>query len=188
MSGFRALRICFAALVALLANVPMPAQSTPQFPAPQSPGAAIEDAAKAAASDRTPPKETTKDRQEVGSVEILSDTQGVDFHPYLKGIVSTIRHKWYSLIPHEMRYGKGKPVIEFKILRDGKISDMKLAESAGLELDRPAWDSIRASNPLPALPEAFHGDHLRLRFRFYYNPGLSDLKELRRGTNSTPPL
>src|SRR5262249_34667174 len=38
-------------------------------------------------------------------------------------------------------------------------------------LDRAAWIGIKASSPFPKLPEAFSGDHIDLRFSFYYNPG-----------------
>ena len=163
------------------------AQNPPQFPKPSSPGASIEAASKAVAHDPAAEKGTTGNRQRIGSIEILSDTQGADFKPYVKEIAVTIRLKWVPLIPRDMRYGKGETVVDFNILKGGKVADMKLADSAGPDLDRPAWDSIRTSNPMPALPEAFHGDHLTLRCHFVYNPTSSDLHYLRRGTSPAPP-
>src|SRR2546423_6425542 len=124
--------LSFAA--ALLAGVvvgKLVAQNPPQLQMPSTAGASIEAAAKAAVHDHGTSNVTPK-RQQIGSIEILSDPEGVDFYPYLKEIASTIRHKWYSLIPQVMKYGKGKPVIEFDILKDGRISNMKLADSAGL--------------------------------------------------------
>lgn len=176
-----------AVLLAAALGGQLLAQNSPQIPKPSSPGASIEAASKAAAHDPAPEKGTAGNRQRIGSVEIISDTQGTDFRPYLKGIAVTIRLKWYSLIPRDMRYGKGEPVVEFNILKDGKVSNMKLADSAGPELDRAAWDSIRMSNPMPALPEAFHGDHLTLRCHFLYNPTSSDLHYLHSETSTAPP-
>jgi TonB family protein len=114
--------------------------------------------------------------QQSGALDILSDTQGVDFGPYLEGILQGVRQNWYHLIPASAEMKKGKLAIEFAITKDGKIADMRLVASSGdRDLDRPAWGSITASNPFPALPIEFTGPFLALRFRFYYNPDKSDL-------------
>lgn len=112
----------------------------------------------------------------VGNIEILSDTQGVDFGPYLNRILPTIRQNWFLLIPDSAKSKKGKLAIEFAITKDGKVPDMRLVASSGdVDLDRSAWGSITASNPFPPLPGDFTGLYLALRFRFYYNPDKSDL-------------
>jgi len=110
---------------------------------------------------------------QVGSgLDILSDTQGVDFGPYLSRIVAVVRMNWYNLIPEEARppmLKKGKVSIEFAILPDGKVAGMRLiGESGDIALDRAAWGGISASNPFSPLPAAFHGPYLALRFHFYY--------------------
>ena len=111
-----------------------------------------------------------------GTVDILSDTMGVDFGPYLKGILQSVRENWHRLIPESAEMKKGKLAIEFAITRDGKVASMRLASSAGdAALDRAAWGSIIRSNPFPSLPEEFTGPYLALRFRFYYNPDKGDL-------------
>jgi TonB family protein len=110
------------------------------------------------------------------SLDILSDTQGVDFGPYLQRILQDVRENWYHLIPTSASMKRGKLAIEFAITKDGRIADMRLVASSGdKELDRPAWGSIAASNPFPPLPGEFKGRYLALRFRFYYNPDKSDL-------------
>lgn len=111
----------------------------------------------------------------VGSgLDVLSDTMGVDFGPYLSRIVAVVRMNWYSLIPEEARpplLKKGKVSIEFAILPDGKIMGMRLVGQSGdIALDRAAWGGITASNPFSPLPPEFHGPYLALRFRFFYNP------------------
>lgn len=112
-----------------------------------------------------------------GALDILSDTQGVDFGPYLARILQDVRENWYHLIPESASMKKGKLAIEFAITPDGKVADMRLVASSGdVALDRPAWGSITASNPFPPLPSEFKGPYLALRFRFYYNPDKADLE------------
>ncbi len=115
--------------------------------------------------------------RQYGAFDILSDTQGVDFGPYLERILQNVRENWYHLIPESAEMKKGKLAIEFAITKDGKVADMKLVSSSGdVALDRPAWGSITASNPFPPLPREFNGPYLSLRFRFYYNPDKADLQ------------
>jgi TonB family protein len=112
-----------------------------------------------------------------GALDILSDTQGVDFGPYLARILQDVKFNWYHLIPESAEMKKGKLAIEFAITKDGKVADMKLIASSGdVALDRPAWGAITASNPFPPLPTEFTGPFLALRFRFYYNPDKADLQ------------
>jgi TonB family protein len=115
--------------------------------------------------------------RQLGALDILSDTQGVDFGPYLQRILEDVRENWYNLIPESASMKKGKLAIEFAITKDGKVADMRLvAPSGDVALDRPAWGAITASNPFPPLPSDFTGPYLALRFRFYYNPDKTDLQ------------
>lgn len=115
--------------------------------------------------------------RQLGALDILSDTQGVDFGPYLQRILQDVRENWYHLIPESAEMKKGKLAIEFAITKDGQVADMRLVASSGdVALDRPAWGSITASNPFPPLPREFNGPYLSLRFRFYYNPDKADLQ------------
>src|SRR6516162_2152552 len=61
-----------------------------------------------------------------GKVEILSDTRGVDFGPYLNQILKNVRENWYHLVPKCAEMMKGKLAIEFAITKEGKVADMKL--------------------------------------------------------------
>jgi TonB family protein len=102
---------------------------------------------------------------------ILSDTQGVDFGPYLSRIVYIVRRNWYSVIPESARLGeKGRVSIVFEILKDGSVPQLRLVASSGSDpLDRAALAGIRASIPFPPLPDEFTGKHLVLQFIFLYN-------------------
>jgi TonB family protein len=110
-------------------------------------------------------------RQVSGNLEILSDTMGVDFGPYLQRVLHDVKQNWYSAIPESAVMKHGNLIIEFAITKDGKVAGMKLVATSGdVPLDRAAWAGITGSDPFPALPSEFGGDHLSLRFRFYYNP------------------
>lgn len=116
----------------------------------------------------------------VGNIDILSDTQGVDFGPYLARVLQAVRMNWYNLIPEVARpplLERGKVKIEFAITKDGKVAGMRLIGPSGdVSLDRAAWGGITASNPFPPLPNEFNGPYLALRFHFLYNPDKKDLE------------
>jgi TonB family protein len=124
---------------------------------------------------------------QMGNFEILSDTQGVDFAPYLQGVLQGVRQKWHNAIPESSWWKHGNVVIEFAIARDGKVAGMKLvAPSGDVPLDRAAWAGIVGSNPFPPLPSEFGGQYLSLRFRFYYNPTKEELPSPR--PTAPPPI
>jgi TonB family protein len=114
----------------------------------------------------------------MGPVEVLTDLMGVDFGPYLQRVLHDVRTNWYNLIPESAKSPmrkKGKVVIEFAILKDGKIAGMQLVRTSGdVGLDRGAWEGITASNPFPPLPTEFGGKYIGLRFAFWYNPDEAD--------------
>ena len=116
----------------------------------------------------------------VGELDVLSDTMGVDFGPYLSRVLHDVRQNWYNLIPEVARapiMKKGKVSIEFAIMKDGKVQGMRYVSSSGdVALDRAAYGGITASNPFPPLPTEFGGQYLALRFHFFYNPDKSDLQ------------
>ncbi|HKW75909.1 MAG TPA: TonB C-terminal domain-containing protein [Terriglobales bacterium] len=115
-----------------------------------------------------------------GDLEILSDTLGVDFGPYLKRLRQTVQDHWDQLIPQsalppEMK--KGIVTIEFAILKDGSIAGLRVINGSGdVALDRAAYGAITYSVPLPHLPAQFGGDYLLLRAKFFYNPDKNELE------------
>ncbi len=106
-------------------------------------------------------------------VDILSDTLGVDFGPYLQRVIAATYRSWDPLIPESVRppIGKqGKVGIEFKIMPDGSVKQMILRFPSGdVALDRAAWGGITGASPYPPLPKQFKGPYLALRFAFLYN-------------------
>jgi TonB family protein len=118
--------------------------------------------------------------QAVGQLDVLSDTMGVDFGPYLARVLHDVRENWYNIIPEVARAPimmKGKVSLEFAILKDGRVAGLRYVSSSGdVSLDRAAYGGITASNPFPPLPAEFHGQYLALRFHFFYNPDKNDLQ------------
>jgi len=169
-------------------QMPQPPARTPSFnTGPAYAGDAIAQAARGAAANRGGYGDGGdfglgqggRGTNVQGGLEVLSDTMGVDFGPYLQRVLHDVKMNWYLLIPESARpplMKKGKVGIEFAILKDGKVAGMRLVSSSGdVALDRGAWGGITNSNPFPPLPTEFGGQYLALRFRFYYNPDKSDL-------------
>jgi TonB family protein len=105
-------------------------------------------------------------------VEILSDTGGVDVHPYVKQILPMLYRNWTPLIPAEAKPPQSEQAtssIRFTILPNGKIGAMHLDTSTGEdEINRSCWNAI-TSTQFPALPEAMGSKSLELRIHFYVN-------------------
>jgi TonB family protein len=154
-----------------------------------SAGSAIEQAARAAAASRGGyPGDGgqyglgsgRRPTAAMGPLEVLSDTMGVDFGPYLQRVLHDVKMNWYNLIPESARaplMKKGKLTIEFAIMKDGTVRGMRLAAGSGdVALDRGAWGGISSSSPFPPLPSEFGGQYLGLRFTFFYNPDKADLQ------------
>lgn len=107
------------------------------------------------------------------AVDVLSDTMGVDFGPYIERVIYDTKRAWYPIIPESARPPldkKGVVQIRFKILPDGTVTDMHLDGPSGdVSLDRAAWAGITGAAPYGPLPRAFKGPFLELRFAFLYN-------------------
>jgi TonB family protein len=105
--------------------------------------------------------------------EILSDTLGVDFGPYMRRIIQATYRSWIPIIPESARPPldkQGKVGVRFKIYPDGSVKEMILEFPSGdVSLDRAAWGGITGASPYPPLPKEFKGPFLELRFGFFYN-------------------
>lgn len=106
-------------------------------------------------------------------VQVLSDTQGVDFNPYIQRLLATLKRNWYAIMPTSALMGdRGIVSTTFQINPDGSIPspDPELERTSGKEpLDNAAMSAIHASNPFEPLPSQFHGPYLKLRIIFIYN-------------------
>jgi TonB family protein len=171
-------------------RLPPQPRPKPNFNTSMTAGSAIEQAERAAAENRgrygagqAGDYGLSQGRggpKALDQAEILTDTMGVDFGPYLTRITQIVRQNWYSLMPPSVYppiLKQGKLSIEFVILKDGNSTQMAVRTSSGdVALDRAAWASITASNPFPPLPKEFPGQILGLRFYYFYNLEVGDLK------------
>ena len=109
-----------------------------------------------------------------GGAQILSDTQGVDFGPYMQKVIRETYRTWDPLIPEEVNppiLKRGQVEVVFTILPNGRLQPHAMlltGRSGDVALDRAAWGAIEGAD-YPPLPREFHGPYLQLRFRFQYN-------------------
>jgi hypothetical protein len=106
-------------------------------------------------------------------LEMLTDTEGIDFNPYLLTASLSVRQNWYAVIPPSVESGEqGINTAEFRILQDGKVpmDFLKLTiHSGNEEFDKASLTAIRASTPFSHLPEKFSGPFIVVDITFYYN-------------------
>lgn len=147
-----------------------------------SPGQQLREMARAAAqpgqySGAMGPGAPSNHPGEQGAVDILSNTMGVNFGPYLQRVIWDTKRAWYPIIPEVARpplNKQGAVSIVFKILPNGDVApgSMKLVTPSGdVSLDKAAWAAITYAG-YPPLPKHFKGPYLELRFTFLYNEPL----------------
>jgi outer membrane biosynthesis protein TonB len=169
-----------------LIEAPKPAPTRPNFSNPnQTPGDVVRQAGQMAARNRDSGDYGARGgpggtQIGMGGVQILSDTQGVDFGPYIRKILNEIRAAWYPLIPEEARpplNKQGETLIRFTIMPDGHIkatADGMILEgpSGDSAIDRACWGGITGVGQFPPLPANFKGPNLELRIDFLTNKPL----------------
>ena len=164
-------------------DMPVPSKGL-ILPKTGSPGDAIQDALKGIKPNAPAPRVGggpsgigggghTGKGTATGGIEMLTDTQGVDFNDYLRRIYYIVKGNWFAVMPPSVQLGEqGVVSLQFKIMRDGSVPDgmpVQVYGSGKEPLDRAAYSSIRASNPFPPLPGQFKGPYIELRYTYYYN-------------------
>lgn len=108
-----------------------------------------------------------------GRMEVLTDTGGIDFGPYLYKMLGQLRNGWYAQVPEEARSPELKPsttTVQFAIQKNGSVTDAKIVVPSGIaSLDRAALAGVKAASPFDALPATFKGRNILIRFEFRYN-------------------
>lgn len=116
---------------------------------------------------------STPKRQVRSGLEMLTDTEGIDFNQYLRTVYISVRQNWFAVMPPSVQAGQqGVNKVEFRVMQDGKIPEdsVKLTVHSGKEdFDRTSLVAIRASAPFSHLPEKFSQPFIALRITFYYN-------------------
>ncbi|HSZ63421.1 MAG TPA: TonB C-terminal domain-containing protein [Terriglobales bacterium] len=164
-------------------QTPPQTRPTVNFNTPLTPGSAIQQAERAAAENRGRSgggvagdyglSQGRGGYKAMAPAEILTDTMGVDFGPYMTRIVQIVKQNWYTLMPPSVyppTFKQGKLALEFVIMKDGSVQGLVRDTTSGdVALDRAAMASITASTPFPPLPKEFPGKLLGLRFYYFYN-------------------
>ena len=162
------------------ATVDTPRPPTPQRPnfgnQSQSAGEALRQAARQAAQNRGGGDYgagVPVAHQGINTgVDVLSDTMGVDFGPYLNKLIREIYNNWIPLIPEEARpplNKSGETLIRFTILPNGTVGGMHLDGSTHDDaINRAAWGSVNGQQ-FPPLPPEFKGPLLELRIHYLVN-------------------
>jgi hypothetical protein len=123
-------------------------------------------------------------------LEMLTDTEGIDFDPYLLTVLLSVRQNWYAVMPPSVESGQqGTNTAEFRVLQDGKVPAdfLKLTVHSGKEeFDRASLTAMRASTPFSHLPERFSHPFIALRITFYYNMPRKTVRRIWRRTSIQP--
>jgi TonB family protein len=158
--------------------VPEPATTEPETPAdseprPQQPSAdAMPDASRPAATPAPTPRPQPSGGGRHSGLSLGGDgsaTSGPaipsDFHftYYVERMLALIESRWYKPpVPAGTR-----ALIQFRIARDGRLSDIVLEQSSGVPtFDRAALRAMYAANPLPPLPPAYRKPSLKVHLAF----------------------
>lgn len=105
----------------------------------------------------------------VDSGPLSFDTKGYDWGPYAAEMIRKIKRNWE--IPKLAHYGmKGRLVIRFFLLSDGRVEGVRLLVSSGIPpYDNAALQAVRNSNPFRPLPPDFPNPREGVTITFLYN-------------------
>jgi TonB family protein len=85
---------------------------------------------------------------------IQFDTRGIDFGPWVRRFTAQVYRNW--IIPQAAMIDRGHVVLQFKVHRDGRITDLRVVQpSHNPAFNRAAYNAISTSNPLEPLPPEY---------------------------------
>jgi len=121
----------------------------------------------------------------VDSGPLSFDTKGYDWGAYAAEMIRKIKRNWE--IPKLAHYGmKGRLVVRFYLLRDGRVEGLRLLVSSGVPpFDNASMQAIRSSNPFRPLPADFPNPREGVTITFLYNIRPED--EGKPGAPTEPP-
>ena len=99
---------------------------------------------------------------------IQFDTKGVEFGPWLRRFVAQVRRNWF--VPYAAMTFRGRVVLQFNIHRDGRITDISVADPSDINaFNLAANNAILGSNPTEPLPPEYPDSRAFFTVTFYYN-------------------
>jgi TonB family protein len=103
-------------------------------------------------------------RIEVITVDVLTDTQGVDFSPYTKELSRLVSSAPDSSESKPSTETYGRVGLRVTVNRSGKITGMVLEQSThDVQKDRAAWGAVTRLQSFPPLPASFPGESVSFR-------------------------
>jgi TonB family protein len=100
--------------------------------------------------------------------DIQFDSKGVDFGPWLRRFVAQVKRNWF--IPQAAWTLKGHVVIQFYVLRDGTILDIRVVGASAIDsFNTAAFNALKMSNPTMQLPAEYPTDRVFFTVTFHYN-------------------
>jgi TonB family protein len=109
----------------------------------------------------------------MGSIELLTPMEGLDFAPFMHSVYVSIKREWFAGMPPSVEKGnKGVVSIRFEVQQDGKVrgDSLRVESSAGKkELDDASLNAVRNAAPFDHLPSKFSQPAIDLRMTFFYN-------------------
>jgi len=117
---------------------------------------------------KTEEKKMDVNVKEEKSTAISIDAERFPFSYYLEAIEGRVSRNWFgSAVSGSNRLSC---VVYFRLLRDGRIEELKVEKSSGNRyFDESALRAIKSSVPFPPLPRAFSGSYLGIHFAFVQN-------------------
>lgn len=94
------------------------------------------------------------------------DIPAFQYDYYLGLIRSKVDNRWNQPVAYKQ---VKQTLVDFIIRRDGKIDNVRVAESSGDSyFDQTAVRAVSLSNPFPPLPRGYKEDFLKVRYRFIF--------------------
>ena len=89
---------------------------------------------------------------------------------YLQIIIDRVSGNWFTSLVDPGTKGNFQTTVYFRILRDGRISSLKIEESSGLRsLDLSALRAAQSSSPFPPLPKEYEEEYLGIHLIFEHS-------------------
>jgi len=117
----------------------------------------------------TPPQELL---QQSAKLEPPQDPRQTVYTIYLDQVKENIVRAWRYPEQASEERKEGKVDVEFTILKDGRLLDVRILQSSGFSsLDREAIRAVGAASPFKPIPDQMRVPKLPIRFTFNYTLG-----------------
>jgi len=86
---------------------------------------------KTAAAPINADQQSTPEQYGAVAIQLLTRNEGVDFAPFLKRLMESVKGNWYAKMPEAARMGiKGKVVLHVRIQKSGALESAPMIETS----------------------------------------------------------